>query len=227
MTVKNRAQLTADKNAAFPSNLVKAITALILRGQQQDIIDSVLLSLNPTPQISSSDFVFNGNFSAPFIAEKYTLVLSATSVASAQQPAAVDTPLQIEFGPAQFTNSDPVKISALGAITFNQSGKYFIELSFQYGRNSGAGGDNVHIVTSFLYNAAYVAAISQGGLTDLDTQISFSSSSFMYPTAGDVMTFNILRDSSGQNSGGLLLFNPVLAGVPNVPTASIKIYRYQ
>ena len=54
-----------------------------------------------------------------------TLVLDAASFNS-QAPASLDIPIQVEFGPAQGTVSDPVMLSAAGAITFNEPGLYLL-----------------------------------------------------------------------------------------------------
>ena len=54
-------------------------------------------------------------------------VLRAASTAT-QAPSAVDTALQLTFGAAQGSASDPVMINAAGTVTFNTAGNYAIRI---------------------------------------------------------------------------------------------------
>lgn len=151
-------------------------------------------------------------------------VLQAASTATSQEPSAVDTPLQIEFGAAQGTPSDPIQIDALGNISVNTSDSYIFDLSLQYGRTGGAG-------TSVLYarvliNGAQVGSSGYSIVDNADVVVPTSTEINLTLAAGDVVTFELIRDSSGVNSGGLFLGDPTLAGWNNAPTAEIGVTRF-
>jgi len=61
------------------------------------------------------------------LAGGYINVLKAASTTSATDISPVDTPIQVEFGPATKAASDPVMIDAVGLITFNEAGTYIVE----------------------------------------------------------------------------------------------------
>ena len=73
----------------------------------------------------------------------HSLVLHAESNVSSQQPLSVDTPLQLTYGTAQLTVSDPVMIDASGNLTFNQAGSYIIGFRIQYGRTGSSGASHM------------------------------------------------------------------------------------
>ena len=162
-----------------------------------------------------------------------TLILSqieATAVLTAfstviQAPSALDTPLQVTFGGAQGSPSTPVMIDALGNVTFNQSGLYLINAYGSVERVGSSGGTSV-LVFRGLLNGTQVT-ITKG--FHLDTPGMPSPYEITVPfqvTAGDVLTFQIMRDSSGVNFGGLYP-HTVLGGWSNVPSTEILIWKIQ
>ena len=62
-----------------------------------------------------------------------------------QAPVALDTPIDVTFGAAQGTVSDPVMLSAGGIITFNQELSYDTEIALSVGRVSNPGTARVFI----------------------------------------------------------------------------------
>lgn len=154
------------------------------------------------------------------IEDSHSVLLSATSVAATQQPTLVDTPLQIEFGPAQTTTE--IDISAAGAITFKTAGKYIISTFFQYGRTGATG-------SSILFNRYLVNGVQNGNslgskIDDANTLVPWSSAIQFTAAANDVLTIEIVRDSAGDNSGGLFALTPTL-GWNTAPCAAIQIYK--
>lgn len=141
---------------------------------------------------------------------KYTEVLRAFSP-NDQNPVAVDTPLTIEYGPAQGTPSDPMSIDADGVISINKSGLYNVRFSVQYGRDTPTG-------TAWLYFRIIVAPdgvnFIQTGRTILvklgseNEDLSFQSTAVVQLMAGWKAKTEIMRGSEGANNGGLRANTP-------------------
>lgn len=151
-------------------------------------------------------------------------LLDGLSTATSQEPVAVDTPIQIEFGPAQNTVSDPVMIDAAGKLTINQAGTYRIKVTLAYGRTGGAG-------VSELYFRALIDGVQTGQsvhakVGSSDVFIPYSDEAWLTLPAGIEITYEMLRDSTGNNSGGIFSGNPVLAGWNNNPCAAIRVERW-
>lgn len=152
-------------------------------------------------------------------------LLSAASVAASQQPTLVNVPLQIECGPAQGTPSDPVSISATGQLTFHQAGQYRINYSSHFGR-TGASGVSI-LFTRLKVNGVIVGSSRFARLSDADQLLPFANRFVFNANAGDVVTFEIVRDSAGANFGGLFQGVPTLAGSPAAPSFSLTVGRLQ
>ena len=160
---------------------------------------------------------------------KTTLDLGVTNVLSGfstsnQEPSGLDSAIQIEFGAAQKTASDPVMLAVDGTITFNQTGLYLINGFGNFERQGSSGGVSVTAWRALLDG-------SQIGVTKA---VDLSGTGIMVPyeitvpltieTADTVLTYEIMRDSSGVNQGGLYT-HTLLGGWSNVPSASINIYK--
>ena len=139
-----------------------------------------------------------------------------------QNPSAVNTPLQITFGPAQ-TTAD-VSISAAGVITFNTSGNYLIDIFLRFGRSTSTG--NAIILNRILKNGAQILN-SNGVILSAATQtIPFSAAIPLTMAAGDTMTMEVARDSAGTNDGGLFVVSPTIAGWNIVPSATVVVNKF-
>ena len=148
-------------------------------------------------------------------------VLRAFSMSS-QNPSGTDNPLKIEFGAAQGSGSDPVQLSSSGDITINEDRQYDFKATFQYARTAAGG-------VSFLFSRVLLNGVQQGNsiLVKLDNanvnmpaQIEFTGDL----VATDVVTFEIFRDSQGNNSGGLFTDTPTLSWNDS-PSATIVVTR--
>lgn len=139
-----------------------------------------------------------------------------------QNPSAVDTPLQINFGSVQ-TTAD-VSISAAGVITFNTSGNYLIDIFLRFGRSTSAG--NAIILNRILKNGAQILN-SNGLILSAATQTTpFSAAIPLTMAAGDTMTMEVARDSAGTNDGGLFVVSPTVAGWNIVPSATVVVSKF-
>lgn len=135
-------------------------------------------------------------FSAPPIVS----VLDAPDFTT-QDPGAVDTPIQITFGPAQFGPTDPVQLSTAGATTFNESGSYEVSANFAANRSSAANVSYMWI--RGLLNGVAVGdpVTARSSESDITLPLAFTRSG-QY-AVGDVLTFEFYRDSIGVDNGVL------------------------
>lgn len=154
-----------------------------------------------------------------------TTLINGFSTAASQQPVGLDTPLQIEFGAAQGTIGDPVMLSATGAITFNQAGQYIINYTSHFGRIGATGVSELY--TRSLINGVVVGNSRHARISSSDQVLPFALRVKVNVNAGDVLTLQLLRDSSGNNSGGFFQGDPIAAGFPNAPSATMEISRLE
>lgn len=152
----------------------------------------------------------------------YTTVLSGRSVAASQQPAAVGTPLKVEFGPLQ-TTAD-VSLSATGDVTFITGGQYLIDLFFRFGRTTAAG--DAYIFQRLLLDGAQVLNSNAVRLGSQEIVVPFSAAIPFTVLAGQVFSVQIMRDSTGINNGGLFQLTPALSGWAAAPSATIVISKF-
>lgn len=151
-----------------------------------------------------------------------TNVLTAVDTTN-QEPSGLDSPLQVTFGAAQGTATDPVMLDALGNITFNEGGLYLFNGYANFERQGSSGGVSVTLFRALINGV-------QSGPTK---GVELSGTGIMFPyeltlpiqvTAGDVLTWEILRDSSGVDAGGLYIHTNS-GPWSNVPSADVNIYK--
>ena len=156
---------------------------------------------------------------------QFTPVLAAQSTVT-QAPSALDTPLQVTFGAAQGTSGDAVMISSGGLITFNETGLYLINGYGSVERQGSSGGTAI-LLFRFLVNGTQAGSVKA---FHLDTPNVSTPYEITFPinitTAGTTASFQIMRDSSGTNAGGLYPHTN-LGGWSNVPSAEVNIWQLQ
>lgn len=150
-------------------------------------------------------------------------VLEAFNPSTSAEPSGVDIPLQIPLGNAQFTPSDPVMLANDGTVTFNEAGLYHVRVSTQYGRTGGAGEARLHARS--LANGVQIGDTLSATLDAASTLIPLSVQSWVTVPAGTTFTYEVIRDSSGNNSGGLFAGPVSAAGWTDSPCASIRVER--
>ena len=152
-------------------------------------------------------------------------VLAAQSFAE-QFPSVLDTALQVTFGAAQGTSSDPVMIDAAGEITFNETGVYLVNGYGSVERRGSSGGVAI-LLFRFLVNGTQAGSVKAFHLDNVDLSVPYE---ITFPinitTPGTTATFEIMRDSSGVNAGGLYP-HTTLGPWTNVPSAEVNIWKYQ
>lgn len=152
----------------------------------------------------------------------YKLVLTGFSSAATQNPSALDTPLQVEFGAGGVFPE--ATLAANGLLTFNTTGDFIVTLFLRFGRTSGAG--SAILLNRFLLNGVQGLNSNALKLGDADTVIPFSTSVNLTVTAGTTFQVQIMRDSAGVNNGGLTRILPTVASWNLSPTATIVVSKY-
>lgn len=137
-------------------------------------------------------------------------VLEGKSLANNQQPNGLgeSNAIQIEFGASQFTGSDPVNLLTNGTVQINESGTYRIKGSFAYGRTGSTGQSFLRIRT--LIDGVQPEETVGINIASDSTIVPYTDSVWLFLPAGVDVTFELMRDSSGHNSGAL--FKPTIDG---------------
>jgi len=149
------------------------------------------------------------------------VVLNASSF-STQTPTGTDTPLQLEFGAAQFGSSDPVEIDASGNITINQTDQYNVSLILQYGRTNAGSFSLMFfrlLVDGTQFGPSRYAKLDNA---NADLPVQFTGPLDLVTT--EVLTVELIRDSAGFDDGELFA-ETVTDGWNAAPSASIILTR--
>ena len=151
-------------------------------------------------------------------------LLRAPSIV-AQAPTAVDTPLQLVFGAAQKSASDPVMINAAGLVTFNTAGNYAVRVKLQCGR-TGATGTSI-LLSRLLLGGTQIGSTACVKLTQTDATTPTESRVIMNVTAGQTLAVQIMRDSAGSNFGGVYQQTATVTAWGTAPSALLVISRLE
>jgi len=143
----------------------------------------------------------------------------------AQAPTAVDTALQLVFGAAQKSVSDPVMINAAGLVTFNVAGNYAVRIKLQCGR-TGATGTSI-LLSRLLLSGTQVGSAACVKLTQTDATTPTESRVVLNPTAGQTLAVQIMRDSAGSNFGGVYQQAATVTAWGTAPSALLVISRLE
>lgn len=151
-------------------------------------------------------------------------LLRAASTAT-QAPTAVDTPLQLTFGAAQLSATDPVMLNSAGQVTFNSAGAYAVRIKLQNGR-TGATGTSI-LLSRLLINGAQVGSTAAVKMTQTDATTPTESRVIVQASAGQTFTVQIMRDSSGSNFGGVYPQVATFSAWGTAPSALLVISRLE
>lgn len=138
-----------------------------------------------------------------------------------QGPTSVDTPYQVTWGGGS-SNAD-VSIASSGVVTINTTGLYFVTFNLNLGRANTTG--IATLVARLLVNdnpTGFVQAVK------IDTSANvhpLNASILRSFNASSTIKVQLIRDSGGNNDGGLITVDPVLSGWENSPSAAIRIQR--
>ena len=203
MVAKTKSELFALIGANLPDNTTGEITPEDLREVTTQIADSMMYASAGVKEVE---------------------VLRVTSTA-AQEPTAVDTPLQLTFGAAQGSASDPVMISAAGLVTFNQAGAYALRLKLQCGR-TGSTGTSI-LLSRLLINGVQLGSAAAVKMTQTDATTPTESRVVLNVTAGQTFAAQIMRDSAGSDFGGVYPHTAAVTAWGTAPSALLVISRLE
>ena len=142
---------------------------------------------------------------------------------SNQEPSGLDTPLQVEFGIEQGSGSDPAQLSSAGAITFNQAGLYLFNGYGNFERQGSSGGEAI-LAFRALINGVQVGDTKMVEIDRVGVAIPYEVTVPLNVSIGDVFTWEILRDSSGVDAGGLYMHN-LLSSWSDIPSSAFTIWK--
>lgn len=152
-------------------------------------------------------------------------LIDSASTAAIQSPTGLGeaNAIQVEFGPAVLTSSDPVNLGSDGTLNVNESGLYRLAFSGQFGRSGGAGVANMlfRITVDGVQAGRSVAA----KLDSADIDYYIENNTWNNLVAGQEIRMEVMRDSSGNDSGDLIQVQPT--GSWNAaPSATIRVERW-
>tara|TARA_Y100000034_G_scaffold123003_1_gene169203 strand:- start:11142 stop:11753 length:612 start_codon:yes stop_codon:yes gene_type:complete len=133
---------------------------------------------------------------------------------------------QINFGPAVGSGADPVSMDSAGTITINESREYRIKVALQFGRTGSS--QVSYILFRVLVNGVQAGRSIISKLSNADETQYFENDTEIFLPAGATLQFQIMRDAAGNNSGGLIGFDPAVAGGAEwntAPSAAIRVSR--
>lgn len=200
---KTKSEIFALIGANLPDNTTGEITPEDLREVITQIADSMMYAAAGVREVE---------------------VLRAASTAP-QEPAAVDTPLQLTFGAAQGSASDPVMLNAAGLVTFNQAGSYAARIKLQNGR-TGASGTSI-LLSRLLLNGVQLGNTAAVKMTQTDATTPTDSRVVLNVTAGQTFAVQIMRDSAGSNFGGVYPHTAAVTAWGTAPSALLVISRLE
>lgn len=151
-----------------------------------------------------------------------TSVLVASSLTD-QQPAGTDTPILVEYGAAQKGPTDPLSLRADGTVDVNISGAYEFIALYSVSRVSSVGVALVFI--RLLVGGVQIGNPVSIEMDDNDMTLSSTLSFIGNFSAGDEITTEMYRDSSGANSGGLVSHNSTI-GWGASPSAAVRAFKF-
>lgn len=225
--MKNTSDLLALINTNIADNTTGAVTPAKVREVESQIADSGLNKADTTSQYVAGPVVFNATVKKGandvLIGVKEVDIIRGFSTAAVQQPSATNTPIQVEFGAAQ--TATELSLSGLGAVTCNVSGTYAFRFKLQFGR-SGASGVS-YLMTRILKNGAQFGVTQSTRLSSSSSIIPTDSRVVMDLIAGDTVSMQFVRDSLGDNSGGLLQQTASTIGWGAAPSALLVASKLQ
>lgn len=200
---KTKTEIFALIGTNVPDNTVGAVTPEKMREVLTQLGDSMLYAAAGMKEVE---------------------VLRAASTAI-QAPTAVDTALQLTFGAAQKSATDPVMINAAGLVTFNQTGNYAVRIKTQNGR-TGASGTSI-LLMRILVDGAQYGSPAATKITATDSTVPTESRVVLNPTAGQTLAIQIMRDSAGSNFGGVYPQAATVTSWGSAPSALLVISRLE
>lgn len=200
-----QAQLLALINANVPDNTSKQVTPAKMREVLTQLAVSPVLLDGVTGQEITDDVNFAGEVTKGgvnlIVGAHEHEVMRAYSTSN-QAPTTTGSALQLTHGAAQGTASDPVSLDSAGVFTFNESGNYAVRIKLQFGR-SGASGIS-ELMSRIMLNGVQIGVSASARISSSELVVPTESRVVLDDVvAGSVFTVEIIRDASGDDSGGV------------------------
>lgn len=136
-----------------------------------------------------------------------------------QYPPTTDTALQVTYGGLQSTTE--FDLSAAGALTCNTAGWYKFLWNLRFGRTAGTG--TAQLLWRVLVNGVQIGSTAAVSVTNSDDMIPFTITASLPLAVADVVTSEVVRDSSGNDDGGLRTTTPTLGTWEKSASAVIRV----
>lgn len=140
-----------------------------------------------------------------------------------QDPTTLGVPIRISFGDAVSTPF--FTMDATGLITCLVTDEYHLRAKFTVGRRGTPAGI-AQIYVRLMRNGVQFGTSSHAIVDATDIEVPFDFEGVGVVSAGDVLEFQLVRDTDGANSGGLTAGIPSVAGWNPSPSARFRITRY-
>lgn len=168
------------------------------------------------------------NFTVGQVVSLANANLTATQVLNgistiAQAPSALNSPIVVSFGAAQGTPQDDVMIDSGGTIVFNTSGLYIIN-GFGAVERQGSSGGTAYFLFRATLNGTQITATKSFHIATTNISTPYEITIPFQANAGDLIRFEVMRDSAGVNAGGLYP-TATLGGWGNAPSSQIQIWK--
>ena len=201
--MKKTNDLIALANANIPDNTTGLVSPADVRECLMHGADSGLNKLDATLQSVAGPVAFGSTVTkggkGVLIAAREREILRGFSTSAIQQPPETGIVIQVWFGAAK--TAPELSLASSGTLTCNVSGTYAIRFKLQFGR-SGATGVS-HLMTRIMKNGVQFGVTQSTLLSSSDSIIPTDSRVVMELLAGDTVKMELVRDSIGENSGGL------------------------
>lgn len=174
--------------------------------------------------LANTVYVANGAGSGSWDAINYPVVGENVLVGRSyvtQNPSTTDTSLQLTFG-AGVTATD-ASLDASGNLTITNAGTYQLVFVLRLARTSATG--EALLGARWLINGVTAGGPTAIRLANGGFSVPFSFTTLKEFSAGDVITAEIIRDSSGINNGGVYPANFVSTDWPDAASAVIIVNK--
>ena len=152
-----------------------------------------------------------------------TQVLNAYSIQD-QEPTGLNSALVVEFGAAQGSSSTPVQLDVAGKVIFNEAGLYLINGFGSVWRQGSSGGVAIFGFRGKL-NGTVITQPKTFHINSSNVAIPYEITIPFQANAGDVFWFEVIRDSSGVDQGGLYPTAMAASGWGISPSSQIQIWK--
>lgn len=148
-----------------------------------------------------------------------------------QQPSALDTAQYIQFGSVFGSPSDPIQTLAQGGdgeasiLRINKAGTYRLKTAIQYGRETSSGTAILNF--RVLVNGVQAGRSINQRLRNSNETSIFTDEAWLTLPSGIDVTYEVIRDSTGDNSGGLIAGTTSgSTGWNAAPSCALRVERW-